>query len=572
VATGISVEPAPAETAGRPGRLVPRWLRAYRREWLRPDVIAGVVVWSVVVPQAVAYAQIAGLPPQAGLMAAPGALVGYALLGTSRTLVVGATTATAALSASAVGPLANGDAERFVQLSAALAIVTAVVLVCSGLLRLGAVADLISKPVMTGFLFGLGLTIAVGQLPTVLGVDDPGGDFFPRLWGVLGELGDVQPATAAVGGLSIVLLVVLRRVMPTVPGVLVVLVLSIVVSWLLDLKAHGVDVVGTLPSALPDPSIPDLRDGDIATLIGTGFGVMFLSTEGIGVARGLATRDGYTVDASRELVAFGGANLLSGLSQGFVQSGGASQTAAADRAGGRTQLASVVAAVLVLLTGAFLAPLFEDLPQAALGAIVIVAVAGFWRVDELRRFARLRRSALVLSLSALVGVLLLGVLPGLIVAAALSLLLVIRLLSRPPVGTLGRDPATGVWGRLDRHPGAEPAAGVTVVRSDGPLFYANVVHVREWILATAGAEGSRAVVIDLSTTGDLDIETLDALAELADALEKRGVDLRLASVLAPAAGALERSGLAARVAIAPTVDDAVSADGPRTPSPSRPSR
>jgi MFS superfamily sulfate permease-like transporter len=173
-----------------------------------------------------------------------------------------------------------------------------------------------------------------------------------------------------------------------------------------------------------------------------------------------------------------------------------------------------VAAVLVLLTGAFLAPLFEDLPQAALGAIVIVAVAGFWRVDELRRFARLRRSALVLSLTALVGVLVLGVLPGLIVAAALSLVLVIRLLSRPSVGTLGRDPATGVWERLDRHPGAEAADGVTVVRSDGPLFYANIVHVREWILATAGAEGSRAVVIDLSTAGDLDVETLDTLAEL----------------------------------------------------------
>ena len=178
----------------------------------------------------------------------------------------------------------------------------------------------------------------------------------------------------------------------------------------------------------------------------------------------------------------------------------------------------------------------------------------------------------MLSLTALVGVLVLGVLPGLVVAAALSLVLVIRLLSRPPVGTLGRDPATGVWGRLDRHPGAEPAPGITVVRSDGPLFYANIVYVREWILATAAAEGSRTVVIDLSTTGDLGVETLDELAELADALEKRGVDLRLAAVLAPVHDALERSGLAARVAIAPTVDDAVSADGPRTPSPSRPSR
>jgi len=199
-----------------PGGLCRPWLRGYRRAWLRPDVIAGVVVWSVVVTQAVAYAQIAGLPPQAGLMAAPGALVGYALLGTSRTLVVGATTATAALSASAVGPPANGDAERFVQLSAALAVVTAVVLVCSGLLRLGAVADLISKPVMTGFLFGLGLTIAVGQLPKVLGVDDPGGDFFPRLWGVLGELGDRPPLGArrverVLGAVGVVELALGRR-------------------------------------------------------------------------------------------------------------------------------------------------------------------------------------------------------------------------------------------------------------------------------------------------------------------------------------------------------------------------
>jgi high affinity sulfate transporter 1 len=556
---------SPPEGPRRPRVFAP-WGRGYRREWLRADVVAGVIVWSIVVPQAVAYAQIAGLSPQAGLVAAPGALIGYALLGTSRTLVVGATTSTAALSAAAIGPLAHGDTTRFAALSAALALVTAGVLVGSGLLGLGSVADFISKPVMTGFLFGLGLTIAVGQLPKVLGVDDPGGDFFPRLWGLLGELDTIDVATAAVGVASIVMLVALRRLAPAVPGILVVLVLAIVVSAALDLKGHGVDVVGALPSAFPDPTVPDVSGRDLADLLPTAFGVMLLCTEGLGVARGLATRYRYTVDASRELVAYGGSNLLAGLSQGFVQAGGASQTAAADRAGGKTQLASLVAAGLVLLTGAFLAPLFEDLPQATLGAIVVVAVAGFWRVDELRRFARLRQSAIVLSLLAIAGVLVLGVLPGLIVTAGLSLVIVIKRLSRPPVGALAREAATGAWGRTDRHPDWATTPGVVVIRPDAPLFYANVVAVKERVLAEARTADPRpaAVVLDIAQSPELDVETVDVLGELADALGAEGSELRLAEVRVPVLGILGRSGLADRVTIAPTLDAAIAA-GPHHP-------
>jgi MFS superfamily sulfate permease-like transporter len=284
---------------------------------------------------------------------------------------------------------------------------------------------------------------------------------------------------------------------------------------------------------------------------------MLVSAEAVGVARALATADGYAVRPSRELVALGSANLLAGLSSGFVQSGGASQTAAAERAGGRSQLASVVAGALVVLTGAFLTSLFEDLPQATLGAIVVVAVAGFLRADELRRFARIRRSAILLALVALVGMLVLGVLPGLVVAAALSLILVIKRLSRPPVGTLARDPATGVWGRADRNPGWELPTGVTVLRSDGPLFYANAVAVKEQILATARAERSNVVVIDLSGSTDLDVETLDALAELVDALAAEGAELRLTGVRRPALEMLRRSGVAEHVAIEPTLDAAV---------------
>jgi high affinity sulfate transporter 1 len=540
-------------------RVLPSWLRGYERPWLRADLIAGVVIWSVVTPQAVAYAQIAGLPPAAGLMAAPGALFAYALLGTSRQLVVGATTATAAVSAAAVGGLADGNAARFAALSAALAIVTAVVFMAAGVLHLGGIADFISKPVMTGFLFGLGMVIALGQLPKLLGVKAGEGNFFPALADVLGELGDVQGTTLAVGAASVAVLVVCRRLVPALPATLIILAGSIAVSALLDLSAHGVAVVGNIPNALPDPAIPDVSANDVVALVTPALGVMFLSAEGIGVARSLAVKHGYPLDVSRDLRAFGASNLLSGLSSGFVQCGGASQTAAADGAGARTQLAGLIAAGLVLLTGAFLAPLFEDLPEATLGAIVIVAVSGFFNVAELRRFAYVRRSAIFTALLALVGVLVLGVLQGLVVAAGLSLVYVVERLGRPSVGALARDPASGVWGRADRHDGWRAPDGALVARSDGPLLYPNVNLVKDRVLALVAAadQRPRIVVLDLSGTIELDLQTADTIDELNQQLARDDIELRLAAVRAPAREVLDRAGVADRVPIAATIDDAL---------------
>jgi sulfate permease, SulP family len=528
-------------------RPVPPWLASYRRRDLRPDALAGLTVWSIVVPQAVAYAQIAGLPAQAGLLAAPGALVGYALLGTSRSLVVGATSSTAALSAATVGGLAHGDAASFAALSAALALVVAAVFAAAGLLRLGGVSDLISKPVLTGFLFGLGLTIAVGQLPKLLGVPGGSGQFFSKLWDLLGRLDETSGATLAVGAASVAALAALRRRAPAVPGSLVVLVAAIAVSAAAGLADHGVAVVGHLPAAFPTLELPDVSGGDVGALAGGAFGIALVGyAEAVTVARSTATTHGYAVRPDRELVALGGANLLAGLSQGFVQSGGASQTAAADRAGGHTQATSLVAAVLVLLTGGLLAPLFEDLPQATLGAIVIVAITGFLRVGELRRLARLRRSAIVLALVALVGVLVLGILNGLLVAAGLSLVGVIWLMSRPAVGELGRAPETGRLGRLDRDPTRERIPGVVAARVEGPLFYANAGAVRERLLALARRDEPRAglLLLDLAASSELDVESVDMLAELRLALEREGLELRLANVRAPVLELLRRSGLA----------------------------
>jgi sulfate permease, SulP family len=314
----------------------------------------------------------------------------------------------------------------------------------------------------------------------------------------------------------------------------VVLIGAIVVSALLDLDGRGVSVVGELPEALPDPSLPDVGWADVAHLIPPAFGIMIVSAEAVGVGRALATKDGYQIDVNRELYAMGAANALAGLSSGFVQSGGASQTAAAENAGGKTQLASVIAGVLILLTGAFLTGLFADLPQATLAAIVIVAVASFLNLGELRRFASIRPTALLQALVALAGVLLLGVLPGLLVAAALSLVILIHRLSRPPVERL------------------EAPSGMLAVRVAGPLIYANATSVKEHLLGfvQSAEPPPKAVVIQLYQ-GDIDVESLDMLDELNDALAAEGVELRLTRVRPAVLRLLRRSGLAERVRIEP---------------------
>ncbi len=541
-------------------RILPDWLLHYRRAWLPHDIGAGLIVWGVVVPQAVAYAQIAGLPPSAGLVAAPAALIAYAILGSSKTLVVSATTATSALSAAAIGPLAHGDGKRFAALSAALAVVSGVVLIASGVLRIGGVMDLVSKPVMTGFLFGLGLFVAVGQLPKLLGIRGGSGNFFPMLREVLTHLGDTSGWTLATGAASVALLLVLARAAPKVPATLVLLVSAIIVSSLLDLSSHGVAVVGRLPRAFPSPTLPNVGWHDLVDLLAPAFGVMIVTAEGIGVARTLGSEDGYRVAVNRDLVALGSSNVLAGLSPGFVQSGGASQTMANERAGGKTQLTTLVAAGLILLTGAFLTGLFKNLPEATLGAIVIVAISSFWKVGELRRLAHLRTSAIVLALTALVGVLIAGVLPGLLLAAGLSLGLLIQRLSRPTVGLLARDSASGIWGNSDRHPGWKLTKEALVVRVDGPLFYANATNVKEHVVDLLGNAEPRppAVVLDLSGNTELDVQTVDTLSELSQALAKDGVELRLAAVRAPALELLERAGLTGRIPILPTLDAAVS--------------
>jgi sulfate permease, SulP family len=338
---------------------MPAWLfsslRGYRRDWLRGDLIAGLTVWAVLVPEALAYASIAGVSPVVGLYAAPGALLLYAAFGSSRHLVTGPMSATAALSAATVATYATAGSNQFVTMTAALAITTGLIAAIAGLLRLGFVASFISEPVLKGFIIGLALTIIVGQLPKLFGVEKGSGDFFQKLWDLITKLGDTQILTLVVGLASIALLLLLRRLVPAVPGSLVVVLLSILAVAIFHLDRHGVEIVGHIESGLPSLGVPDVSFHDFLRLAGGGAGVMLVGfAEGLGAAKTYAAKHHYEVDANRELLGLGTANIAAGLSSGMVVNGSLSKTAVNGSAGAKSQVSGLVAAAMTVLTLLFL--------------------------------------------------------------------------------------------------------------------------------------------------------------------------------------------------------------------------
>jgi SulP family sulfate permease len=537
---------------GRLARLVPAldWLTHYRRAWLRGDVVAALTTWALVVPQAIAYAQIADLPPQAGLFAAFAGLLSYALLGSSRQLVVSPTSSTAAITAALVAPVAAGDVARFGALAAALAILVGLVLALLGLLHMGFVSRFISAGVQAGFMFGLGLTIIVGQLPKLLGIPKGDGDFFPQLVHLLTRLGDTNAWTAAIGLGSLAVLFAAKRLAPALPTALGVVVAGIAVVALFGLAGHGVEVIGRVQGAVPALAVPAVAWRDLLALLPGALAIAVIGyAESATVAESLADEHGYTVRPDRELVAIGGANVLAGLFQGFITGGGASQSAANDRAGAQTQLVSLLVSGLTVLTAVALLPLFRDLPQAVLGAIVIGAVAGFLNLPALRRIARLRRDSFVLAMVALAGVLILGVLGGLLLAVVISIVLLLNRESRPGSSVLGRLPGTGAWAAVDHEPDARTEPGLLVFRLDAPLLFLNAKLVRDRLreLLDAARPPVRIVLLDLQFTPDLDVESVNVLAALHADLAGRGVALWLGNVRVGAREVLRRSGLAAAI-------------------------
>ncbi|MGH2515635.1 MAG: SulP family inorganic anion transporter [Ktedonobacterales bacterium] len=522
------------------------WLPSYSRRWLRGDVIAGVTLVALAVPESLGYAQIAGVPVQAGLYALFGALVGYALFGSSRQLVVGPSSALAAVSAATIATLAPGGSDRFLALTAGLAFAAALVALVAGLARLGFIAQFLAEPVLTGFIFGLSMTIAIRQAPKLFGITGGEGNFFQRLWDLLTHLGQTNGWTLAVGVASLAILFGSKRLVPSIPASLAALVFGILVVSFFGLDHYGVAIVGAVPAGLPPIGLPALHLSDIGTLLSAALGLTLIAyAEHIGAASSFAARHHQDIDPNQEFIGLGAANLAAGVCQGFAVGGSLSKTAANDAAGGRTQIAGLAAAVLVLLTMLVLTPLFHNLPEATLGAVVIFAVWGLMDVGALRRYWRLRRLDLVLALTALAGELVFDVLPGLLLAVALSLILLIYRASQPHLAVLGKVPGQHAYASVEQHPEYVTVPGLLIVRVDAPLFFANDTTARAGIraLIREASPPLRAVLLDLETSSTLDTSSADMLAELADELKTMGIALALARVRTPVRTMLELTGL-----------------------------
>jgi len=499
------------------------WLAAYERGGLVGDLIAALTVWALVVPEAMAYASLAGMPPETGLYAALVAPFAYAVFGTSRQLNVGPSSTVAVLSASVVASLAVGsDPALFSQLTIGLALLVGVLFVVAGLLKLGFLADFMSRPVLDGFVVGLALTIAAGQVHKLFGIDTGGGEFFEELIDVVRNLGQTVPATLAVGAGSVALLFIMERFLPRIPGALVVTLLAIAVVTALDLETRGVAVVGAIPAQLPTLTWPTLSVGQWANLVPGAVGIVIVGFgESIAAARSYARAHGYEVEANQEMVALGAANVATGLAGAFTVDASLSKTAAGDQAGQRTQLASIVLTATVFLTILLLTGLFTNLPEATLGAIVIHAVWHLIDFGRVGRFWALRRADFWPGLAALLGVLVFGILLGLLIAIAVSFLLVLARASRPRWALLGevRDGVTGemVYQRLGTAADVRPVPGLLILRFDADPFFANAAVLAAAMRSSvASADPPPTVLLlDMESITDIDATAMATLSEVA---------------------------------------------------------
>lgn len=528
-----------AATEARTSSLFFPNLRGYQRDWLRNDIIAGLTVWAVLVPEALAYATIAGVSPVIGLYAAPPALVLYAVFGSSRHLVTGPMAATAALSAATVADFATAD-DEFLAFTVALALVTGIIALVAGLLRLGFVANFISEPVLKGFIIGLALTIIVGQLPKLFGVEGGEGDFFEKFSAFLGDLGETDPTTLAVGLAALAIVVGFRRWLPVVPGSLVAVVFGIAVVAVFDL-GETIAIVGDIDSGLPALGLPDVAIEDYLAIAPAAVGVMLIGfAEGLGAAKTYASRNHYEIDSNRELLGLGAANIGSGLTSGMVVNGSLSKTAVNGSAGAKSQLSGLVVAVLTVLTMLFLTGLFSQLPEAVLAAIVIAALVELVDIAALRElfgiytdrlgdiYGVTARPDFIAALAAMIGVLVFDTLPGLVIGIGISLLLLVFRSSRPNIARLGLIPGTDVYVDMARNPGAVEPADAVVVRVESGLYFANSEYVRDHILSLAATTGSRAVVLDAMTSPSVDVTAVRMLTHLKEDLQSSGVTLVIA--------------------------------------------
>jgi len=544
--------------------LVPTWMRDYDRSWLRGDLLAGVTVTAYLVPQVMAYGQLAGVTPESGLWAAVVALAIYAVVGSSRQLSVGPESTTALMTAATLASVA-GTASDPRATAAALALLVAGFCFLGWLFRLGALADLLSRPVLVGYLAGIALLMVSSQLGKLLGVPQDADGFLPEVIQVAGRLDQVHTPTAALGLTTLVAMLATAAVLPRAPVALLGMLGATAAAALLDLSDRGVRLVGSIPAGLPAVGVPHVGWSELTALLAPALGIAFVGyTDNILTGRAFASRRAETVQPARELVALGAANLGAGLVQGFPVSSSGSRTAVGDAVGGRTQLAALVTVactVAGLLVGR---PLLAAFPIAAFAAVIVYAATRLVDVPELARLARFRRSELGLALATAAGVLVLGVLVGILVAIGLSVLDLLRRVARPHDAVEGTVPGMAGMHDVDDYPTAEKVPGLLVYRYDSPLIFANAEDFRSRALAAvdAAAEPVRWFVLNVEANVALDITGTDALEALRAELEHRGIALGLARLKQDQRTRLARTGLLERIGedrIFPTLATAVSA-------------
>jgi len=543
------------------------WIRSYERSWLRGDLIAGVAVAALVVPKNLGYAGIAGVPLQNGLYAAAAGAILYALFGTSRQISTGPSSGLAAVAASAVAVAGITGTQDVASFVAAITLASGVLFLLLAVLRMGWIAQFLSRAVVTGFLFGAAIDVVIGELPKLTGTKVTGSNPLQELWSWLGSLGDSSLVTVLVSVVALVVVFGVRVIAPKVPGALVLVVGGLLASWLFDLGSHGVALVGEVPRGLPAFQVPGTQvlSGHASTVAIAAVALVLIGfSQTAGDARTFAARHRYRIDINQESVAQGMANVGAGLFEGMPVSTSLSASSLNDHSGARTGLASLTTGAIVLATLLVLAPVFSVLPKPVLAALIIEAVVmGMMDVPEMRRLARVQRFDFWIAIAAIAATLLVGVLAGVIIGIGLSLIWLIFVATHPPMPVLAREPGTQVFRELDEHPGDEQFAGVTVLRLDGGLFFATADALEDRVREVAlSAPGSTAIVLDCGGMDFIDSQGSAKMSEILNLTKQAGVTLRLARVKPPVREVLERDGVLGRIGddkIHGNVDHAVNA-------------
>ncbi len=521
------------------------WLPRYNKKWLRADFIAGVSVWALMVPEALAYAGIAGVPPEYGLYAAAAALIFFGISSSSRQVITGPSSTVAAVTGAVVLSMAAHGSNEAVQLAAALALLAGAFFLILGFLRLGWVSNFLAASVLTGFIFGLAIDIAVGQAEHLVGYTVEGDNTWRQFGAIISGLSQLSSLTLAVGAIALVILFGLKKYAHKVPGALITVVFGILAAGLFSLGDQGVALVGNVPRGLPSVGLPAVSLSDLAALVPAALGIVLIGfSESIGAARIYASKYDYDIDPNQEMIALGLANGC-GFFQGFAVDGSLSKSAANDNTGGKTQMASLIQAGFIILTMLFLAPVFALLPEAVLGAIVIEAVVGLMNVKEMKRLYRIQRSQFWLAMAALLGVLTFGTIPGILIGVTLSLLLLIARVSYPDIPVLGKKPDRDVYQSLVDHSDSKTYPGLIIFRFDGPLYFATINALSDRIkkLTTGVEPPVKWLIFDMESISFIDLEGADMLKAIIEKMKKGGIELHLARVRQPVIDFLKQADL-----------------------------